>query len=151
MHWCGSWDGMIDILWRCWHRSGFSFPWTGLYVLVGCCLVQLSAADCTISMHDQLRDLAYSIVRKEGSSVARRTRLLGTDAETSIKHNVRAQCHELLLCLLFCFVSLFKEAAQCENYVAMIISGMILMMPAENPKYSPSAYRVSLHVWRECP
>ena len=40
------------------------------------CVVEV----CILSMHDQLRDLAYSIVRKEASSVARRTRLLGMDA-----------------------------------------------------------------------
>lgn len=40
-------------------------------------------------MHDQLRDLAYSIVREEGS-IARRTRLLGKDAEDALKDAVRA-------------------------------------------------------------
>ena len=72
------------------HRSGFRFFETDLNVLVSCCLVQVSAVDCTLSMHDQLRDLAYRIVREEGSSAAQRTRLLGIDAEDALKEGVRA-------------------------------------------------------------
>ena len=75
----------------CWRRSGFLFPETDLHVLAGCCLVQVSAEDGTLSMHDQLRDLAYSIVREEGSSVAQRSRLLGGDAELVMKLGVRNQ------------------------------------------------------------
>ena len=44
------------------------------------CVVEV----CMLSMHDQLRDLAYSIVRKEASSLARRTRLLGMDVEDAL-------------------------------------------------------------------
>ena len=78
----------------CWHRSGFLFPETDLHVLVSCCLVQVSANPFTgpmLNMHDQLRDLAYSIVREESSSVLQRTRLLGKDAEDAVKKGVRAQ------------------------------------------------------------
>ena len=45
----------------CWHRSGFKFYVTDLHVLVSCCLLRVSADDCTLSMHDHLRDLAYRI------------------------------------------------------------------------------------------
>ena len=73
-------------------RSGFLFSETDLHVLVGCCLVQIGASDCALSMHDQLRDLAYRIVREEGSSVMARTRLLGRDAEDALNDKVRPCC-----------------------------------------------------------
>ena len=60
-------------------------------MLVGYCMVQINAADCTLIMHNQLRDLAYSIVREEGSSVVGRSRLLGRDAEDVMEYEVRAQ------------------------------------------------------------
>ena len=66
------------------------FPETDLHVLVGCCLVQVSADDHMLFMHDQLRDLAYSIVREEGRSAAQRTRLVGKDVEDALKDGVRA-------------------------------------------------------------
>ena len=80
----------------CWHRSGFPFPITDMSVLVSCCLLQVNANNRThlmpdqptLSMHDQLRDLAYSIVREENGSVAQRTRLLGRDAERALKTGV---------------------------------------------------------------
>ena len=42
-------------------------------------------------MHDQLRDLAHSIVREEGGSILQRTRLLGRDVENALKEGVRSQ------------------------------------------------------------
>ena len=74
----------------CWHRSGFSSPRTGLQVLISCSMVRCSANDGTLSMHDQLRELAYSIVREEGD-IAQRTRLRDVDAESALHHRVRAQ------------------------------------------------------------
>ena len=41
-------------------------------------------------MHIQLRDLAYRIVREEGSSAVERTRLLGEDAENVLREAVPA-------------------------------------------------------------
>ena len=79
----------------CGHRSGFLFPETDLHVLVSCCLMQVNANWGTLTMHDQLRDLAHGIVREEGSNVAQRTRLLGRDAEIAMKSGVRA-CQKLL-------------------------------------------------------
>ena len=72
-----------------WHRSDFSWPNTDLHVLVSYCLVQVTGKHrkC-MSMHDQLRDLAYSIVREESSSIAQRTRLLGSDAEHALETGV---------------------------------------------------------------
>lgn len=57
-------------------------------MLVSCCLLQVNADDSTLSMHDQLRFLAYGIVREDGSSAAQRTRLLGRDAEHALKEGV---------------------------------------------------------------
>ena len=74
---------------KCRHRSGFMFPETHLRVLVNCCLVQVSEEDGKLFMHDQLRDLAYSIVREQGSSAAQRTRLLGRDAADALSDGVR--------------------------------------------------------------
>ena len=59
--------------------------------------MQVNALDGTLSMHDQLRDLAYNIVREEGSSVAHRSRLLGRDAEIALKNKVRHPVHQLIL------------------------------------------------------
>ena len=58
-------------------------------MLISFCLVQVSTGDRTLSMHDQLRDLAYSIVREERSG-AQRTRMLARDAMEALKHTVRA-------------------------------------------------------------
>ena len=71
----------------CWHRSGFLYPFTDMSVLVSCCLLQVNMFGM-LAMHDQLRDLAYSIVREESSSVAQRTRLLRSDAEHALKTGV---------------------------------------------------------------
>ena len=73
----------------CWHRSGFQSTLTDLHVLVSCCLLEIRGDVRMLSMHDQLRDLAYSIVREEGN-IAQRTRLLGRDAEDAIRAGVRA-------------------------------------------------------------
>ena len=81
-------DDVIELL-TCWHRSGFLSAMTDLHVLVSSCLVQVSEKDGTLSMHDQLRDLAYCVVREEGSSIAQRTRLLGRDAEDALSEGVR--------------------------------------------------------------
>lgn len=68
-----------------------------MHVLASCCLVQFSAdMNCTLSMHDQLRDLAYSIVREGSSSVMQRTRLLGRDAVDALNRGVRLLGSELL-------------------------------------------------------
>lgn len=72
-----------------WRRSGFPFPSTDLHVLVSLCLLQVSADDCTLSMHDQLRDFAHRIVREEGSSIMPRTRLYGRDAAAALRARVR--------------------------------------------------------------
>ena len=58
-------------------------------MLASCCLVQVSARARTLSMHEQLRDFAYSIVQKEGSSVVQRSRLLNGDAENALRDRVR--------------------------------------------------------------
>ena len=73
-----------------WHRSGIEFPFTALDGLVSCCMLEVSTDDRMLPMHDQLRDLAYSIVRGE-RSIAQRTRLRGRDAEDAIRERVRAQ------------------------------------------------------------
>ena len=82
----------------CWHRSGFLFPETDLHVLVSSCLVQCSE-DGTLSMHAQLRDLAYRLVRDEGSTV-QRTRLLSRDAGEVLKDMVRGPVDKMLDCLI---------------------------------------------------
>lgn len=93
-----------------WSRSGFKFAKSDLHVLVRRCLVQVSSDNRAIffnmthkmnvlSMHDQLRDLAYSIVQKEGGT-AQCTRLLGGDAEAALKDRVRAS--KLLQCSVAC-------------------------------------------------
>ena len=73
----------------CWRRSGFPYPLTDLHVLVSRCLLQVSTDDRTLSMHDQLRELAHRVVREQGSSIARRTRLLGRDAAAALSAKVR--------------------------------------------------------------
>ena len=80
----------IVTIYVCLHRSGFLSVQSDLRVLVSCCLVQVSEKDSMLSMHDHLRDLAYKIVREKNSNVARRTRLLGKDAEDALEDGVRA-------------------------------------------------------------
>ena len=86
-------------------------------MLVSCCLVHVSASRDSevdflptrisehglipaevraLSMHDQLRDLAYKIVREEGRNATQHTRLLGVDAEEAVEGRVRAQLCKLL-------------------------------------------------------
>ena len=74
----------------CQHRSGLKFVQTNLNVLVSRCFVQITSDDCLLTMHDQLRDLAYRIVREEGSNTAQRKRLLGTSAKDVLKITVQA-------------------------------------------------------------
>ena len=83
-----------------WNRSGLLSPKTDLHMLKSCCLVQEIDDDeyCgVLSMHDQLRDIAYRIVREEGSSATNCTRLLGKDAENALKDMVRSKADGLLL------------------------------------------------------
>ena len=51
-------------------RLGFDTPETDLHTLASCCLLHVNPDD-TVSMHDQLRDMAYSIVREEGGILQR--------------------------------------------------------------------------------
>ena len=78
----------------CWHRSGFLFPETDLHELVSSCLVQYSE-DGTLSMHAQLRDLAYSLVRDEGSA-EQRTRLLSRDTKKVLNDLVRGPLDQII-------------------------------------------------------
>lgn len=70
-------------------------------------------------MHDHLRDLAYGIVREESSRAANRTRLLGRDAENSLKHGVRA-CQLAVLC-----VGSLRQAAAVEGHDNLWVPGVI--------------------------
>lgn len=80
-----------------WRRSGSPFPRTDLHVLVRRCLLQVSADDRTLSMHDQLRDFAYRAVQGEG--IGQHNRLLGRDAAAAIGARVRHlfECAGVLL------------------------------------------------------
>ena len=83
----------------CWHRSGFPFPWTDLHVLVSRCLLQVSAYNRTLSMHDQLQEFAHRAVQGDGLSITRRNRLLGREAAAALGARVRDQfkCAAVLL------------------------------------------------------
>ena len=71
-------------------------------MLVSCGLLQVGEGDRTLSMHDQLHDLAHSIVRAECSSLSQRTRLLGRDAEDALKSRVRIPGNKR--CCVACYV-----------------------------------------------
>lgn len=51
-------------------RLGFLTPETDLHTLASCCLVHVRS-DNTVTMHDRLRDLAYSIERAKGDILQR--------------------------------------------------------------------------------
>ncbi|KAK9845999.1 hypothetical protein WJX81_008025 [Elliptochloris bilobata] len=75
---------------RAWLRSDFGSS-TGLYTLEKCCLLHVSAVSGRLSMHDQLRDLAWAIV-SEGANVSpcERTWLRGDDA-ANLLHESQSQ------------------------------------------------------------
>ena len=61
------------------HRCGFDTPESDLDTLAGCYLLQLRGEDSVLAMHDQLRDLAWRLIREEGR-VLQRSRLRGKEA-----------------------------------------------------------------------
>ena len=68
----------------CWLRE--ANPGTDLRTLVSCSLLSVDA-EGRFAMHDQLRDLAYAIVRSEGR-IAKRSRLRGQDAAALLQEQV---------------------------------------------------------------
>ena len=68
----------------CWLRE--ANPSTDLRTLVSCCLLNVDA-DGRFAMHDQLRDLAYAIVRGEGR-IAQRSRVRGQEAAALLQEQV---------------------------------------------------------------
>lgn len=68
----------------CWLHE--ATPSTDLDTLVSCCLLSVDA-EGRFAMHDQLRDLAYAIVRSEGR-IAQPSRVRGRDATALLQEQV---------------------------------------------------------------
>ena len=102
----------------CLLRSGLMSPETNLDTLVSCSLVRIIEADGTLLMHDELRNLAYSIVRKERWSAVQRTRLLGRDATDALNGKVRPIPCRTAVVLLACVFQHMRRQSVVEILLA---------------------------------